>query len=123
MSRCVTQPDPRFAGLAAYRYITDDDEIPTYSEISQNNDPLARVRLFLPNTRFAYYVLALTDYSGTPVLTGFCVSPLGPDCDEEGDMAVEELLALRDPIFRLPVERDLSWTPRSLTQIKEKTHA
>ena len=118
--RCsVTQPDQRFKDDPAYQYITEADEIPTYPEINQD-DPIARVRLFLTNSRFAYYVTALTEYGDTPVLTGFCVSPLGPDCDEEGDVAVEELIELRDPLFQLPVERDHSWTPRPLSEIRKE---
>lgn len=124
MCRSVTQParspqkDPD-----VYRYITDQDEISTYPEIKQDEDPVAKVRLFLPNTRFAYYAFALTEYDDMQVLTGYCVSPLGPDCDEEGDMAVAELLGLRDPLLHMPVERDLDWTPRPLSEIKEIIHA
>lgn len=119
MCRPVTQPDPRFAEDPAYQYITGNDKIPSYRDINPD-DPTAHVRLFLPNSRFEYYVTALTNYSGTPVLTGFCVSPLGPDCDEEGDLAVSELLALRDPLFKLPVERDLSWTPTPLSEVRKE---
>ncbi len=119
MCRPVTQQDPRFAKDPAYQYITSNDEIPNYRDMNPD-DPTAHVRLFLPNSRFEYYVTALTIYSDTPVLTGFCVSPLGPDCDEEGDMAVSELIALRDPLFKLPVERDLSWTPKPLSEIRKE---
>lgn len=124
MSRSVTQP-ARFPQREpdVYRYITEADEIPTYPEIAQDADPVAKVRLFLPNTRFAYYAFALTEYGDMPVLSGYCVSPLGPDCDEEGDMGAAELLELRDPVLHMPVERDLDWTPRSLSEIKEISHA
>ena len=124
MLRSVTQPAPDSRRTPeVYRYITEADEIPTYPEIAQDTDPVAKVRLYLPNTRFAYYAFALTEYGDMPVLSGYCVSPLGPDCDEEGDMAVTELIELRDPLTHMPVERDLDWTPKPLSEIKEITHA
>jgi hypothetical protein len=30
-----------------------------------------------------------------PVLSGFCVSPLGPDCDEFGDQPLAEIARVR----------------------------
>ena len=119
MDRRIAQPDPRFNKDPAYQYILEKDELPTYTEMDPN-DPIAKVRLFLPNTRFVYYATALTHYDEVAVLSGFCVSPLGPDCDEEGDMAASELIALRDPMFGLPVERDLIWTPRHLSEIRKE---
>lgn len=118
----IKQSAPAFS-KSAYTYFTDADKLPTYDEMT-SSDPIAKVRLFLPNSRFAYYVTALTDYSGTAVMTGFCVSPLGSNCDEEGDMAVHELLALRDPLFRsLPVERDITWEPKPLSEVREEVPA
>lgn len=118
----IKQPAPAFS-KSAYTYFTDADELPTYDEMT-SSDPIARVRLFLPNSRFAYYVTALTDYSGTAVMTGFCVSPLGSDFDEGGDMAVHELLTLRDPLFQsLPIERDITWEPKPLSEVRQEVPA
>jgi hypothetical protein len=39
------------------------------------------------------------------VLTGYCVSSLGPDCDEFGDLALAEIARIR--VGGLPPERDL----------------
>jgi hypothetical protein len=69
---------------AAYEYLRADDALPSYREIADEQDPLCRIKLFQPGSRFTYYVCAATEYEGIegPVLTGYCVSPLGPDCDE-----------------------------------------
>lgn len=117
MRRHVIQPDPIYKG-EAYEYLLGSDRLPTYPEMNPD-DPVAKVKLFLPNSRFEYYVTALTDYEGQLVMTGFCVSPLGPDCDEEGDMAVADLLALRGP-DGLPVERECGWPPKPLSEIRKE---
>jgi hypothetical protein len=109
-----------FSGKPAYRYLRATDNIPTYDEFlaefeqTQDPDPLCKVKLFHPMSRLTYYVYAATDYSGQIILSGYMVSPLGPDCDEEGDTDIEELANLRP----LPVERDLHWTPKRLSAVK-----
>ena len=50
------------------------------------------------------------------MLTGFCISPLGPDCDEFGDQPLAEIARVR--IAGLPPERDLYFEPRRLSEIK-----
>jgi hypothetical protein len=50
-----------------------------------------------------------------PVLTGHCVSPLGPDCDEFGDQAVTEIAAVR--VHGVPPERDLHFEPMRLSEV------
>lgn len=102
---------------AAFRYLRKTDKIPTYDELT-DDDPMCRVKLFLPQGRFTYYVTAATLYGEQIILTGWCVSPLGPDCDEYGDFSMDELAALRTQLFNLPVERDLHWTPRRLSEVR-----
>ncbi len=48
-------------------------------------------------------------------LYGWCVSPLGPDCDEWGYTLFSELEAVRFPPFNLRVERDRYVNPRKYT--------
>ena len=112
----ATQPDPRFRG-EAYRYLTDADELPDYDDLAA--DPLLKVKLFAPEGRLTYYVAALTMYGEQAVLTGFMVSPLGADCDEFGDTALDELLELRTPRLGLPLERDLNFEPLTLSALRE----
>jgi hypothetical protein len=50
------------------------------------------------------------------VLTGYCVSPLGADCDEFGDQALAEIASVR--LGGLPVERDLHFEPMPLSEVE-----
>lgn len=74
------QPDQRFRG-AAYEYVRVADSLPSYEQIAEHDDPLCRVKLFLPGSRFTYYACALTNYDGMLVLSGYVLSPLDPDFD------------------------------------------
>lgn len=47
---------------------------------------------------------------------GFCVSPLGADCDELGYVSLVELAALEFPPFGLPIERDIHFGERVLRE-------
>jgi hypothetical protein len=90
---------------AAYESLRADNPRPSYAEIADEQDPLCRVKLFQPGSRFAYYVCAATEYDGIEglVLTGYCVSPLGRDCDEFGDQGLAEIARVR--VGGLPPER------------------
>ena len=116
MTPVFSQAAP-FTG-AAYQYLRADDALPSYREIADKQDPLCRIKLFQPGTRFTYYVVAATEYDGIdgPVLTGYCVSPLGPDCDEFGDQALGEITRIR--VRGLPPERDLHFQPVRLSQVE-----
>ena len=108
-----------FSG-AAYDYLRADDALPTYRELADEQDPLCRVKLFQPGSRFTYYVCAATEYEGIegPVLTGYCVSPLGPDCDEFGDQALATIAAVR--VHGMPPDRDLHLKPLRLSQVEAR---
>jgi hypothetical protein len=65
----------------AYRYLRPDDELPTYREIADEQDPLCQVKLFLPaGSRWTFHVWAATEYEGIdgPVLTGYWSRRLAP---------------------------------------------
>lgn len=74
---------------------------------------LAQVKLFCPSGRYTFFV---TEFDGDDLLYGWCVSPLGADCDEWGYASLAELAAIRLPQFgQMPaIERDLDWTPQSV---------
>jgi hypothetical protein len=116
MSMAFSQAAP-FAG-PAYEYLRADDDLPTYREIADEHDPLCRVKLFQPGSRFTYYVCAATAYEGIegPVLTGYCLSPLGPDCDEFGDQGLAEIAQVR--VGGLPPERDLHFQSVRLSRVQ-----
>ncbi len=106
---------PEFQG-PAYDYILTTDELPTYRELPDADDELVcKVKLFVPAGRWTYYV-AITEYGDTPVMTGFCVSALGPDCDEFGDQSLDEFARVR--AMGLPPERDLYFEPKPLREIR-----
>jgi Protein of unknown function (DUF2958) len=111
----VGQADPDFADDPAYHYVTDADELPRWDE--RGRDPMVKVKLFSPSGRFTYYATAYTDDDGHRYLSGYCLSPLGPDCDEFGDMGADEVEGLRVPPFDLPLERDVHFTPRPISEV------
>jgi hypothetical protein len=49
-------------------------------------------------------------------LTGYCLSPLGRDCDEFGDQALAEIAAVR--LRGLPPERDIHFEPMRLLEVE-----
>jgi hypothetical protein len=116
MTLVFSQAAP-FTG-AAYQYLRADDALPSFREIANEPDPVCRVKLFLPGSRWTYYVCAASEYEGVegPVLTGFCVSPLGPDCDEFGDQPLAEIARVR--VAGLPPQRDLYFEARRLSEIE-----
>lgn len=65
------------------------------------------VKFFDPCGRFTYYVL---EYDGDDTLFGYCVSPLGPDCDELGYASLAELQGVKNRLG-LGLERDIHWDP------------
>jgi hypothetical protein len=116
MTLVFSQAAP-FSG-AAYEYLRADDALPSYAEIAGEQDPLCQVKLFQPGSRFSYYLCAATEYEGIdgPVLTGYCLSPLGRDCDEFGDLALAEIAAVR--LRGLPPERDIHFEPMRLLEVE-----
>lgn len=64
------------------------------------------VKFFLPSGRYTFYAFdASPEPNGDLRLFGFCVSPLGPDCDEWGYTMLSELAEIRDA-HGLHIERD-----------------
>ena len=100
MTLVFSQAAP-FSG-AAYQYRRAGDALPSFRRIANEPDPLCRVKLFQPGSRWIYYVCAASEYEGVeaPVLTGFCVSPLGPHCDELGDQRWPRSPACGSPACR-----------------------
>lgn len=112
-----SQPDRRFKGNA-YNYIRAADRLPTYPEISDVEDPLCKVKLFLPAGRFTYYIAAVTDYAGTLVLSGYGISPLDPHFDGFEDASLKEIASVR--VGGLPVERDLHFTALTVKELEAR---
>lgn len=56
----------------------------------QGFDAKVGVKFFSPFGRYTFYV---TEFDGADTLYGYCVSPLGEDCDEWGYASLSELAA------------------------------
>lgn len=93
----------------AYTYITADDSLPSTREAGDNLDAIARVKLFDPNSSWTWY---LAGYDPDTRIAWGLVD--GFD-HEYGSIDMAELTAVRGRLG-LPVERDLYWQPRRLTE-------
>lgn len=83
-----------------------------YSQDGKGMEAVAYVKFFHPMSRYTFYV---TEFDGTDTLFGYCVSPLGPDCDELGYASLQELTELR--VRGLGIERDLHFKPVPLSEV------
>lgn len=84
---------------------------PLYAQEGKGDQATAYVKFFHPMSRYTFYV---TEFDGYDTLFGYCVSPLGEDCDEYGYASLAELTALRAGPFNLPMERDLHFSPTTV---------
>lgn len=91
---------------------------PLRSTEGQGDDAVVRAKFFHPASR---YTLFVTEFDGEDTLYGWCVSPLGADCDEWGYTSLAELASLR--VLGLGVERDLYFEPRPLREALEREAA
>lgn len=85
------------------------------------NDPVVFAQVFLAEGRWTFYILEYDHIApdDTPdLMFGYLLSPLGPDCDELCYMTLEQIAELRSPTLNLPVERDLWFRPRPLSEIR-----
>lgn len=63
------------------------------------------VKYFDPCGRGTWYILEGEKIDGDWILYGYCVSPLGPDCDEYGYVSLNELSRVRNRLG-MGIERD-----------------
>ena len=105
------------------KLITKEIEMTLPPLYSQENvsDPVAVIKIFDPCGRYTFYVLeGQRESDGDIRLFGFCVSPLGPDCDEFGFASLRELESVRGPLG-IGIERDLYFKPTPLSQIGRRS--
>jgi len=105
-------PYPKFR-TPAYRYIRPSDKLPTPEAIADVADPIALVKLFNPTGAGTWYLAAYDPATriafGAANIFEF----------ELGDIGLAELVEFRGR-FGLPIERDLHWTPRPLSECEGK---
>jgi len=93
----------------AYRYIRASDKLPTIAEASRRPDPPALVKLFDPTSQWTWFIAGYNPESR-------CAYGVVVGNEREiGDFDMEELVNLRGR-FGLPIERDLWWEPKPLSQ-------
>lgn len=80
---------------------------------SLGEDAIAHVKFFSPFGRGTWY---FTEFDGEDTLFGYCVSPLGPDCDEWGYSSLNEI-AEATVFGSVPaIERDCYWRTRTVRE-------
>ena len=93
----------------AYRYLRQSDKLPALKQTS--GDALARVKLFNPTGTGSWYI-AEYDPETRIAYGAACIHEF-----ELGYISLGELTAFRGR-FGLPIERDLHWQPRPLSECK-----
>jgi len=108
------KPDLEFSAFqnrAAYRYIREADDLPLPEKIAGERDPIAKIKLFNPTGAGTWYIAAYDPKTriafGAAKITDF----------EYGDIWMPELVDFRGP-SGLPLERDLYWKHRRLSECK-----
>ena len=95
----------------AYRYIRASDKMPALYTSENDPDPLVRVKLFDPTGSWTWYVI---EYDPE---TRECFGLVDGFESELGPFNMAELVDIRGT-FGLPIERDIHFTPRPLSEIK-----
>lgn len=78
-------------------------------------DKIVQVKFFHPCGRFTFYAV---EFDGEDTFFGFCVSPLGPECDEWGYASLEEFKTVKGHLG-LGIERDLHFRPTKFSEIRK----
>jgi len=89
-------PPPVRAALARF---------PIGSQEALGDDAKVVVKYFFPAGRYTFYVTEAEPDGDDWLLFGYCISPLGPDCDEWGYASLAELSSVF--VRGLAIERDL----------------
>jgi Protein of unknown function (DUF2958) len=87
-------------------------QLPALYSQEQTEDPIAYAKFFTPNSNWTWYA---TEFDGEDVFFG-----LVQGLEEElGYFSLEELQTTTGPAG-LPIERDLSFTPTPLSQLRQQ---
>lgn len=86
---------------------------PPGSQDGLGDQALVVVKYFFPAGRYTLFVTEADFFEGDVILFGYCISPLGPDCDEWGYQPLNELRATK--VMGLRVERDLHFPVATVT--------
>ena len=98
-----------FQNRPAYRYLRVSDQLPHPDTLGP--DPVARVKLFNPGGAGTWWIAGYDPETQV----GYGAAEIHEF--ELGSIDLAELVAFRGR-FGLPIERDLHWTPRPLSQCR-----
>jgi len=93
------------------RLIPDNHTIPPLYSSKEESNPTCHIKLFTPDANWTWYILEIDE--ANEMCFGFVV---GLE-KELGYFNISELESVRGAL-NLPVERDLSFTPTLLSQVK-----
>lgn len=116
----VTSPEAE----KAYTYLPKEYLYPTLTELDQidNEEKQLIVKIFDPQSRWAWYITGIDDYSPT-LLYGYVKSGIDPLFDRWGFFDLNELASISkdspNPL-RLPLERDIHWKPKTWKEALDK---
>lgn len=85
---------------------------PLYSQDGKGMDAVAYVKFFDPCGRYTFYA---TEFDGDDTFFGYCVSPLGADCDELSYASLSEIESVPGR-FGIGIERDRHFNPAPLSE-------
>jgi hypothetical protein len=96
---------------------------PIGSQDGRGMDALVVVKYFFPAGRYTLYVTEAEFDEEDVRIFGYCISPLGEDCDEWGYASLNELRTTR--VRGLSIERDLHFpiAVRTVRDALTRTHA
>lgn len=101
----------KFGKKPCYRYVRPSDNLPNLGDTAEELDPLLKVKLFDPTGSWTWY---LAEFDGGDVAFGLVE---GFET-ELGNFSLRELGAVRGAMG-LPIERDLHWTPKRLSEVQK----
>jgi hypothetical protein len=96
---------------SAHNYIPEWMEIPRLNSGEKQDDPLAVVKLFTPDSSWTWYI---TEYDGQDTCFGLVV---GFET-ELGYFSISEIAGVKGPLG-LRIERDLWFRPVPITQLRD----
>jgi len=98
-----------FQKRPCYRYIRESDKLPSRETALATDDPVALLKLFDPTGSWTWFV------AGYDPETRLAYGLVSGFENEIGDFDMTELVQIRGQ-FGLPIERDLYWEPRRLSE-------
>src|SRR5215210_1400700 len=100
--------------------LTDElrQELPPLYAQKNDNDPIVYVKFFTPDSNWTWYATEGEQQDDDFIFFGYVIGQES----EWGYFSLNELSAARRPL-RLPIERDLYFSPKRVSEIKELAQA